>query len=197
MTSEQEMEVLLRERDMPLEELKALYANMPLDDSDDGNDAGEDDADVGNDDEAGIVDGDDGEDPEFVGEDESDDELTLAAEEAMSRDISVDEEIELLKKEGEMSIEELRALYATTSEPEGDDDDDVVEEEEMGIDDTNDELVENRIADDGAVAASAISEEGAVDQGGDFDDFFMLAKFQYVCLNSLFVIDNFHLLLFA
>ena len=41
-----------------------------------------------------------------------DDETTIEAEEKLEREMTYDEEIALLKKEGEMSVEELRILYA-------------------------------------------------------------------------------------
>ena len=43
---------------------------------------------------------------------EVDDETTMEAEERLGRDMSYEDEIALLKREGEMSIDEIRALYA-------------------------------------------------------------------------------------
>jgi hypothetical protein len=72
-----------------------------------------------------------------VDETEVDDETTMAAEELLPREMCVEEEINLLKRESEMSIEELRARYANMedsnpapSEDDDDDDDDDEEEEE-------------------------------------------------------------------
>ena len=43
---------------------------------------------------------------------EQDDETTIAAEERLGREMSVEDEISMLQREGEMSIEELRKLYS-------------------------------------------------------------------------------------
>jgi E1A-binding protein p400 len=43
---------------------------------------------------------------------EADDETTIEAEEKLGREMSYEEEIALLNQEGEMSVEELRAMYA-------------------------------------------------------------------------------------
>jgi len=53
---------------------------------------------------------------EFQGNDEADDEATLEAEEKLGRDMSPEEEIAMLQREGEMSIEELRAKYLSVLE---------------------------------------------------------------------------------
>ena len=59
-----------------------------------------------------------GDDPEgeeefqLQGAGEVDDETTLEAEERLGRDMSYQQEIDLLKRESEMSVEELRAMYA-------------------------------------------------------------------------------------
>ena len=58
----------------------------------------------------------DGSDEFQANENEMDDETTIAAEERLGRDISVEQEINLLREEGEMSIEELRRRYALMEE---------------------------------------------------------------------------------
>jgi hypothetical protein len=45
-------------------------------------------------------------------EHEADDETTMDAEERLGRDVSYEDEIALLQREGEMPIDELRAMYA-------------------------------------------------------------------------------------
>jgi len=71
-----------------------------------------------------------------------DDETTIAAEEKLQQDMTAQEEIALLEKENEMSVEELRALYlpsttatnATTDDNDDDNDDDKEEEQQKGND---------------------------------------------------------------
>lgn len=53
-----------------------------------------------------------------------DDETTMEVEEKMGRDMSYEEEIKLLKRESEMSVEELRQMYAPMDKRSDDDDDD-------------------------------------------------------------------------
>lgn len=67
----------------------------------------------------------DGSDEFQADADEQDDETTIAAEERLSRDMSAEEEISLLQQDGEMSIEDLRKMYAMDSDgdEEGNDDD--------------------------------------------------------------------------
>ena len=52
---------------------------------------------------------------------ELDDEMTIDAEERLGRDMSYKDEIELLKRENEMSIEELRAMYSNMEEVDNND----------------------------------------------------------------------------
>jgi len=73
------------------------------------------------------MDDDDDDDGEYVGEDEIDDETTLIEEELRGGDMDHDQEIALLKSEAEMSVDELRAMYANlpddASESDGSDGD--------------------------------------------------------------------------
>ena len=50
-------------------------------------------------------------------EPERDDETTIAQEESLPREMSAQEEIDLLKRESEMSVEELRKLYSNLDTP--------------------------------------------------------------------------------
>ena len=61
-------------------------------------------------------------------ENEADDETTMAAEERLGRDMSPEDEIDLLQQEGEMSIEELRKMYAAMEEGTEEDDEDASNE---------------------------------------------------------------------
>ena len=57
-----------------------------------------------------------------------DDETTLEAEERLGRDMSYQQEIDLLKRESEMSVEELRAMYAGMNGEEAGDSDNEVDD---------------------------------------------------------------------
>lgn len=66
----------------------------------------------------------DGSDEFQEDENEVDDETTIAAEERLGREMSADEEINLLQQEGEMSIEELRKRYCLVEDEAGESEDD-------------------------------------------------------------------------
>lgn len=57
-----------------------------------------------------------------------DDETTLEAEERLGRDMSYQQEIDLLKRESEMSVEDLRAMYAGMNGEEAGDSDNEVDD---------------------------------------------------------------------
>ena len=112
---------------MSIDELRAMYANMDDDeeDDDDDNDGTSSDIDVsvGNDEDVSnvaalaLLDEDDHEEKDefhlLEGDDEMmDDETTIEVEERLGRDMSYQDEIDLLKRESEMSIDELREMYA-------------------------------------------------------------------------------------
>lgn len=134
MSYDEEIAMLKRESEMSVEELKAMYANMQ---DDCGSEAVTDDP-ASTDDEkresvadmlASAGDGD-AEDYQPDDAEAVDDETTLEAEERLGRDIPYDEELALLKKESEMSVEELRAMYAGA---ESDDDVEQSESTEMDV----------------------------------------------------------------
>jgi hypothetical protein len=62
--------------------------------------------------DGGSDDDEDDDDEEFVGEDEADDEATLMEAEAQGAGKSSAEELATLRAESELSIEQLRAMYA-------------------------------------------------------------------------------------
>lgn len=82
----------------------------------------------------------DKEDGEFeVVEEEKDDETTIAAEERLGRDMTHEQEMELLQKEGEIPVEQLRAIYAgvignVSTEHDANDEDEEMEEEDQELD---------------------------------------------------------------
>jgi E1A-binding protein p400 len=117
-----EIALLQKENEMSIEELRAMYANMERDSSDhETSDEEEqvkqpvidDTGTVAASNSLSLLDEDDHEEiNEFHPDDEVDDETTIEAEEQLGRDMSYADEIALLQKENEMSIEELRAMYA-------------------------------------------------------------------------------------
>ena len=122
MSYEDELEMLKREGEMSVEELRAVYANL----EDPGNEEDEMDTDeIGSEHESdpqvsaaaellGNADAIEGDEEDFQPTEgaDLDDETTIEAEEKLGREMSYEDEIALLQKEGEMSIEELRAMYA-------------------------------------------------------------------------------------
>ena len=114
-----EIELLNRENEMSVEELRAMYANMQ-----DGNDESVEGTANNNDDDGEIendlsmlAEDDCEEKDEFhIESDEKDDETTIEAEEKLGRDMTYQDEIDLLQRESKMSIEELRAMYANMGE---------------------------------------------------------------------------------
>jgi hypothetical protein len=84
------------------------------------------------------VDSQDGSEDFVADESEVDDETTLLYEESLPQDISAQEEINLLKCESEMSVDELRAKYAAVFAQSGNDDhNDSSNEESISSDSLN------------------------------------------------------------
>jgi hypothetical protein len=66
-----------------------------------------------------------------------DDETTFEAEEKLGRDMTYEEELALLQNEGEMPIEQLRAMYASVNnESECEEDEEMESEEDASVEDT-------------------------------------------------------------
>ncbi|KAL7531374.1 hypothetical protein ACHAXR_005109 [Thalassiosira sp. AJA248-18] len=124
MSYQEEIDLLQRESEMSVEELRAMYANM------DGEGNTSDNGDEGSENQEcddaipSLDDDDQDEKDEFhLEREEVDDETTMAAEEKLGRDMSFKEEIDLLNRESEMSVEELRAMYATMDDESSEDQD--------------------------------------------------------------------------
>ncbi len=135
MSYEDEIDLLKKESEMSIDELRAMYLgiNDDHDDKDDNDRSGDNDNNVEEDNqEEGSEDienssihdtsdtnhdpfsfNDDSPQDEFTPEpgNDVDDETTIEAEERLGRDMSYEDEIDLLKKESEMSIEDLRKMY--------------------------------------------------------------------------------------
>lgn len=125
MTREQELQMLQDEQEISVEELRQRYAAaLRGEEPPEEEESPEED-----DDENGIV--VDDEDFEPIKGGDVDDETTIAAEEKMGRDMSYEDEISMLRREGEMSVEELRAMYAGMGEDDNEDDGMEIDEEEQ------------------------------------------------------------------
>jgi len=122
MSYQEEIDLLKQENEMSADELRAMYANMDKDlSSGDGHDEEGSKSQVGNDtadSPLALLDEDDQEEKDefHLEKEELDDETTIEAEEKLGRDMSYQEEIDLLKQENEMSVEELRAMYSNMEE---------------------------------------------------------------------------------
>ncbi len=117
-----------------------------------------------------------------------DDETTIEAEEKLGRDMSYQEEIDLLNKEGEMSIEELRAMYygqqhqeqhqhQSIDEDENDDPGDTFSYNGMDVDIDNLSTARSKESDSDCQSKNAVNESEfpmpiseAVSQDDDDDD---------------------------
>ena len=120
MSYSEEIDMLKKEGETPIEELLAMYAKMQNSEvTNSDNYSTESSPKETNGDEKPykhpIFDTDESdEEDEFCPSVQPpvDDETTIEAEEKLGRDMSYEEEINYLKRESEMSIEELRAMYA-------------------------------------------------------------------------------------
>eukprot|EP00977_Amphora_coffeiformis_P002122 scaffold407_cov168-Amphora_coffeaeformis.AAC.18 len=136
MTADEELKLLNDEMDIPVEELRKRYAaafsapddTADVDDEEDEEDSESVEEDPGKDDND-----DEAFEPEKGGD--VDDETTIEAEEKLGRDMSYEDELALLQREGEMSVEELRAMYAGIQDTAGADDEDVAS---MDVDELHD-----------------------------------------------------------
>ena len=144
MSYQDEIALLQKENEMSVEELRAMYSNMDNDNNDDdtggasdeeeGDDTaptlGNDGAQTAKEDALASLDEDDHEEKDefHIKKEELDDETTIEVEERLGGDMSYQDEIALLQKENEMSVEELRAIYANMEEGEAsthDEDEDI------------------------------------------------------------------------
>lgn len=110
MSYEDEINLLKEESEMSVEELRAKYAGMATEteEASSTNPSSDEDKSV---------------DEEFKPNESEgvDDETTLEAEERLGREISHEEEMEILKRESEIPVEELRAMYWRNESQEDDD----------------------------------------------------------------------------
>ena len=115
---DQEISLLQKENEIPIEELRAMYAAMEEQQQQQQQESSDDElpravAPMPKSNLAELIDNAEHDEVDFEPDAmEVDDETTIAAEEKLGRDISYSDEIALLKQEGEMSVDELRAMYA-------------------------------------------------------------------------------------
>jgi hypothetical protein len=182
----QELALLQSEGEIPIEQLRAMYAQMPAYSDDEEDDAGDQEGSDGESSQAtedrsaaksapvtqsepGGEEGSD-EDGEFEYTEEQDDETTLLEEERLAAlqgggDQSEAQELALLQSEGEIPIEQLRAMYAQM--PAYSDDEEGEEQEES--DGESSQATEDRSAAK-RVPTAQLESEG--EEGSDEDDEF-------------------------
>jgi hypothetical protein len=144
MTPSEELQMLRDEQDLSVEELRKRYAALEQENLNEDDEEGFEDEDDDDDDNDltrndGLA---DDEDFEPVKGGDVDDETTIEVEEKLGRDMSYEDELDLLQKEAEMSIEELQAMYAGTQT---ENNDKVDEEDTMDIDGGDDEPDESQL----------------------------------------------------
>ncbi|KAL3922931.1 MAG: hypothetical protein SGILL_001944 [Bacillariaceae sp.] len=121
MSHSEEIDMLKQSAEMPIEELRKMYTQMAA--QEEGSDGQESGTEQGNASESSSV-GDNKSDEEDyeMGEPEMDDETTIAQEEGLPREMSYNEEIDMLKAGAEMPIEDLRKMYGMAAmESDGED----------------------------------------------------------------------------
>jgi SNF2 family DNA or RNA helicase len=125
MSYQQEIDLLQNESEIPIEQLRARYATVhrpeALDETDTDveskfSEASKEDEEVRSNSQTHMLlaqANEEGDAEEFAPDvNEVDDETTIEAEEKLGRDVSYADEIASLKRENEMSVDELRAMYA-------------------------------------------------------------------------------------
>jgi hypothetical protein len=162
MSHEEEMALLQQESEIPVEQLRAMYAAI---------DSGSEEDDVKSDSASDDMSTTEGEKKESVvdmlasgietegdaeeyqpNESEAvDDETTFEAEEKLGRDMSYNEELALLKRENEMSVEELRAMYSNVDDESVDETD----SEQQNLSMLNSSIVDDGKSDDKGEASSS------------------------------------------
>jgi hypothetical protein len=182
----QELALLQSEGEIPIEQLRAMYAQMPAySDADDEEDEGQEESDGESrqttEDRSAAKsvpaaqpeseEESSDEDDEFEYTEEQDDETTLLEEERLAalqggEGQSEAQELALLQSEGEIPIEQLRAMYAQM--PAYSDDDDEEDEEES--DGESSQATEDRRAT--KMAAPTAQSESGGEEGSDVDDEF-------------------------
>ena len=159
MSPEEEINLLKKESEMSIEELRKLYSNL---DATNGGQALESEVTDTEEESAtmeelagpiGALEGEGSEEYRPKESEGIDDETTIEAEERLGRDISYEEEIDLLRVEGEVPIEMLRAMYAAMNndmdpEPSEDDSDKASTSEDERVGSTADILVTSGDNDD-------------------------------------------------
>lgn len=152
MSASDEINLLQQEGEMSVEELRKMYPSM-----DNDNDPGQEEEEDQSDSSEPIAD-DTAEQDEFQPDAmEVDDETTLEAEERLGREISHEQEMALLDKEGEIPIEQLRAMYADMAKDSGDDEMSIEAEPQSQVSETDDQSLRDML-----------DHGGSDEDGGDF-----------------------------
>ena len=147
MSPEEELRLLQQENEIPVEQLRSMYAaamNEANDDDDDAmdieNGRAEPEKPIQSLVSSHFNDNDDHDMEDYVpegGDAQVDDETTIEVEERLGREMTYEEELAMLKRESEMSVEDLQKLYGVKHE-----DDDKAENEESGSQRTKRSLTE-------------------------------------------------------
>ena len=127
MSHDQEMALLQQDSEIPIEQLRAMYAEISNDLNDDSSVDADAQSQSSTDNGQSLVkmlengDSDDGD--EFLPKEllPVDDETTIEAEEKLEREMTYEDEINLLKRENEIPVEELRRMYAGMDNDDGSD----------------------------------------------------------------------------
>ena len=170
---EEKMRLVQKESEIPVEQLRAMYGSIGNGDDNKESDDKDDEVESNADENEGDYDpdallnncvNDDMADEEFQPVEQVDDETTMEAEERLGRDMSYEEELALLKRESEISVDELRKAYqgmlgsnvgAASDEDDDLSPDDLDEENDDDVEDGSEEFVgdENLVDDETTIEA--------------------------------------------
>jgi E1A-binding protein p400 len=185
MSPEEEVKMLQSENEIPVEQLRAMYASaLRGNDDDDEEGAPTSEGDDGTRESPGertpqsinatfLEDGGDDEDEtdgeDFVPEagEDVDDETTMEAEEKLGRDMSYEDEIALLNKENEISVEQLRAKYAAAFQKDDPDHDTDENNEDDEPKSSLSQLASSALVDDNSDAGDDGEFVAGADEGDD------------------------------
>ena len=191
MTYDEEINLLQQESEIPVEQLRAMYAKMneSTEERDDDSDELDQKPPPKPVDDKATADGgsgadmfkayqegagdDDNEDYKLNEADAVDDETTIEIEERMGRDITYEEEMDLLQKENEIPVEKLREMYGFLAQGNADEDDEVqsMESEPASVASEGQRAtLTNSLLDGGSDATDADAEEFKPEESELLDD---------------------------
>jgi E1A-binding protein p400 len=180
MSYQQELELLKTESEIPIEQLRAMYQQSIQNSMSKMEEEEEEEEEEESEPYESAIEDDDGEDQisgaaqllgsgianddqdEYVPDpqDTVDDETTMEAEEKLGRDMSYQEEIAMLQRENEMSVEELKAMVAQMAQDHYDSSHRKMSSSAVQEKGENDDVIEGKIEEDDTETSSKELSDG-------------------------------------